>query len=432
MRLIIIFIVFILLYIIIQYYLSYYFKQEIIVEGIKENNIYLGQTIDMTNKNAISYSDGIVLAFQMVNRLGGINGYKLNLFVYDDNYDKDKSVRNAKILLDYDNVFGLIGSWGTSQSHAIYDKVIGNRNIPFISTNSGSNLLRNSNNNCIILRPSYKSELELIVQHINYQGFKNIAVIYQNDDFGISCFNDLVNLYSSNGYNINIIPAIYEEKTIYLYDCYKDILNGSYTFYKNEGKMLNGINPYYNNKQRQDAVSNIDAVIIISTSLQQKYIIEYFKNIKPDMSFYSMSNIGNNSYQIRKLKNKSNIYETTILYVNKDKYKELYNAILNELEYSKYKNPFTKEKIILDNKLIEGFITGMFVSSIFKKINKITRENFINEIYKNKENFFDIFDMRLGPFIENEDYSAGFNNLYLTKYNEETNSYDIIYEKKLY
>jgi branched-chain amino acid transport system substrate-binding protein len=418
MRLLIILVVFILLYIIIQYYLSTYFKQEIIVEGIRENNIYLGQTINMASKNAIAYSDGIILAFQMVNRLGGINGYKLNLFVYDDNYDSEKSVRNAKILLDYDNVFGLIGSWGTSQSYSVYDKVIGSRNIPFISTNSGSSLLRDSNNNCIILRPPYKSELEFIIQDITYRNLKNIAVIYQKDDFGISCFNDLLDLYSNGFDHINIIPGTYESNSVYLYDSYKEILNGA--------------NPYYNNSEREKAVSNIDAVIIIATSLQQEYIIKYFKTIKPDMYFYNMSNVGENLSKITKLENKSNIYLTQILNVNQTNHPELYNAIINELEYSKYKNLFTKKEITLNDNLIEGFITGMFCSNVLKKLDKITRENFINEIYKYDENFFDIFDVKLGPFISNEDYASGFDqHIYLTKFNEITNRYDIISEKKI-
>lgn len=413
-KIIILFIIFSIA-IAIRFYLSNYFQKEIIVEGVRENNIYFGETVNLNNSVSLSYSNGIVLAFQMVNRLGGINGKKLNLFIYDDDYNKDKTVKNAKILLEYDNVLGLIGSWGTPTSYAVYDKVIGQRNIPFIAPLTGSNLVRTDRDNLIMLRPSYKSEISLILKHINSLGLKNIGVIYQNDEYGISCFNDLSDLYSINNYPINLITATYETNSTYMYDTYKKILDNQ--------------DPFINTSKRNTAVSNIDVILLFGTSRQEIHIINYFKKLKPTMYFYNISFVGQNVEKLKKLKNKSNIYLTTVINVNNKRFPILYNNLINEMKLCNNKNQILKVPIMFNQNLIEGFIAGLFTSNILKKIkpNNINRESFINQLYSKKENYIDVFDMKIGPFVSTIE-SRGLHKVYLSKYNERLDKFDIILE----
>ena len=205
-KIIILFAIF-LIAISIRLYLKNYFQRQIITEGVKENSIYFGETINLNDSISLSYSNGIVLAFQMINRFGGINGRDLNLFIYDDDYNKEKAVKNARILLEYDNVLGLIGTWGTATSYAIYDQVIGHKDMPFIAPLTGSNLIKSEPDNIIMLRPSYYSEISLVLKHINSLGLKNLAVIYQNDEYGISCFNDLSEIFAKHKVCIDMHPC---------------------------------------------------------------------------------------------------------------------------------------------------------------------------------------------------------------------------------
>lgn len=403
-------IILIIFFIITTIYLSRYFEKQIIVEGVKEHNIYFGQTINMNNSTALSYSNGIVLGFQMMNRYNEMNGYKLNLFIYNDDYDKNKAVKNAKILLDYDNVLGLIGTWGTPTAYEVYDKIIGQKNIPFIAPSSGSSILKTEYDNMIMIRPSFKSEIELILDNMRKNNIKNISVIYQNDVYGISCLNDLVKLYSTNNYNINIKYASYETNSRYLSDTYKNIL---------------GADPFINSQNRTDAINNIDAVLLFTTTFEQIDVIDYFKKLKPNIFIYNISPIGENLNKLKQLKNKSNIFMTTVVKVNNNSYPVLYNTILNEVKYSNSMNKYLNVPITVTNNFIEGFIAGVFVGNIVKKMrhNNINRTAFINEVY-NLE-YIDVFDMKLGPFITDKE-SRGLHKPYIMKFNPITDKYDYI------
>jgi hypothetical protein len=402
-----------LISLIINIYSKEFFNREIIVEGVRNKNIYFGQSVNMESEVPLSYSNGIVLAFQLINRMGGINGYNLNLFVYNDNYDKEKAVKNAKILLEYDNVLGLIGTWGTPTSFAIYDKVIGQRNIPFIAPLTGSNLIRTDPNNVMMIRPSYIQEIDEILKHIVSNKLRNICVFYQNDEYGISCMNDLMNLYSTNDYPINIKSSSFERNSSYLYETFSKILDNN--------------EPLVNSFERNSIIDNIDAILLFGTSKQEFYIINYFKKIKPNMFFYNISFVGENIKNLKKLKNKSNIYITNVLRVDETYHPILYKNLINEIEYNKSINPYLKTPIIMTQNLIEGFIAGLFASKIIEKINgkHINRENFINQLYNKKENYINVFDLKLGPFSSNTE-STGLHKVYLLRFNGDTNTYEYI------
>jgi hypothetical protein len=408
-KFIILFIIFIIIFV-IKFYITSYFQREIIVEGVRQENIYFGQTVNLNNIVPLSYSNGIVLAFQMANRNGGINGKKLNLFVYNDEYENKKAIKNSKILIDYENVLGLIGSFGTSISYDISDKVIGQRDIPYIAPLTGSSIIKTDSDNIMILRPSYKQEIKAILDHMTYLGLKNISVIYQNDEYGISCFNDLIYLYSVNNYKINITSATYEKNSLYLYDTYKKILNNN--------------DPLMDNYERNNIASSIDAVLLFSTAIQMPYIINFFKKLKPDIYIYNLSN--KTVDELKSVNNKNNIYMTSVLNVTQNTFPILYKKILKEIKYSNDINPYLDVPLKMNDTLIEGFIAGVFTLNILKNMkNHINRKNFINQLYQNKENYIEVFDMKLGPFISSKE-SKGLNKIYLTKFNQKTNTFDVI------
>ena len=66
--------------------------------NFKDKIIYFGQTVDLgVNSVGTYYSNGFKLAFQTYNRKGGINGYQLNIILYNDGYDNSIALNNAKL-----------------------------------------------------------------------------------------------------------------------------------------------------------------------------------------------------------------------------------------------------------------------------------------------------------------------------------------------
>ena len=135
--------IFFIIIFIVTYLLYRYVKLQITVKGIVEDKIVFGQSLALTKTNyqlGIPYSLGYYLAFQSINRKGGINNHKLELLVYDDQYNSKKTIENIKILVNRSSVFG-ITTVGTPTSTAVADFLI-EKNVPFLQPFTGSNLLR--------------------------------------------------------------------------------------------------------------------------------------------------------------------------------------------------------------------------------------------------------------------------------------------------
>ena len=145
------------------------------------------------------------MAFSNYNREN--NKYKIQLLIYDDQYNKTLTKKNVELLDHFHGMFALIGTVGTSTTVNVLDYVI-EKNIPLLQPLTGSNLLRrNFYKNVIHTRPSYYDEVRLILQFIIKNQKKNISILYQDDDFGYSILND-INFILTEKYFINKISII--------------------------------------------------------------------------------------------------------------------------------------------------------------------------------------------------------------------------------
>ncbi|MDD3324845.1 MAG: ABC transporter substrate-binding protein [Sulfurospirillaceae bacterium] len=123
--------------------------------------------------------------FQHINDTkGGIANKKIDFIYYDDRYEPENTIANTKMLLKED-VFAFFGFVGTPTVKRILP-LIAKTNIPFIAPYTGASFLRNDNlPNIVNFRASYKQEIENIVDYlVKQKGVKNIAIFYQNDDYG--------------------------------------------------------------------------------------------------------------------------------------------------------------------------------------------------------------------------------------------------------
>lgn len=149
--------------------------------------IKLGQSLPLSGPLAelgSEYRDGALAYFRWVNSKGGVHGRRIDLLTVDDGYVVDKSVENAKKLIDQDNVFAFFGMFG-SANYAALLPIVSERNVPSIAPYTGSDALRAQNSpNTFWLRASYGDETEKIVDQLTTLGINRIAVFYQDDAFG--------------------------------------------------------------------------------------------------------------------------------------------------------------------------------------------------------------------------------------------------------
>jgi branched-chain amino acid transport system substrate-binding protein len=395
---------------IVYYSFSTFVKKSIIIEGIRNKIIYFGQTINLTNPDAYAYSNGIILAFYSQNKKGGVHGNTLNLQIYDDNYEAEKAIDNAKILIDYQNVLALIGSWGTPTTYAVYNNVIKDRNVPFIGPYTGGNLLFNNfDKNVIMIRDSYKNEMNTMLLHMKSKKKHNICIFYQNDDFGKGCLNDLIECVNDNNYHINIISkGSYQPGTTLYYD-------GLNEMFKTD--------PY--NFDSQNIMNKIDAIIFICTSIQKSQLIRYFKKVNPNIYIYTTSFSGSlTKFKDGKNLNTDNIYYTDITDNVSEKNPSIYKTINTEIaEYNKLKNK--KQQFIFSDKIFNGWILGKLIIQALESIEEgtINRKKLIDSFYKIKD--FKIDDYIIGPFIDNVN-NVGRKGIYLYGYDNKSKKYKYI------
>lgn len=149
----------------------------------------LGQSLPLSGPLAelgSEYREGMLAYFNALNARGGIHGRKIELLTLDDAYVVERTVENTKRLLDQEEVFALLGMFG-SANYAAALPLINERNIPSLAPYTGSDELRAQKSPTTFwLRASYGDETEKIVDQLTTLGINKIAVFYQDDAFGKS------------------------------------------------------------------------------------------------------------------------------------------------------------------------------------------------------------------------------------------------------
>lgn len=157
------------------------------VQAQQGNTIKLGQSLPLSGPLAelgSEYRDGALAFFKAVNSKGGINGRKIELLTLDDAYVVDKTLANAKKLMDEDNVFAFFGMFG-SANYAALMPLVNEHQVPSVAPYTGSDGLRAQPSPMTFwLRASYGDETEKIVDQLTTLGINRIAVFYQDDAFG--------------------------------------------------------------------------------------------------------------------------------------------------------------------------------------------------------------------------------------------------------
>ncbi|MXY46285.1 MAG: ABC transporter substrate-binding protein [Chloroflexi bacterium] len=158
-----------------------------VVPGVTDSEIKFGQSAALTGPSEAlgkGMQLGILAAFHEVNQVGGVNGRQLTLTTLNDHYEPFFAFSGTNQLINRDRVFGLIGSVGTPTTRAALPTVEAS-GVPFVGAFTGAQLIRRDDqSNVLNVRASYHDETEAMVDYLEENGKKKVAVLYQNDSFG--------------------------------------------------------------------------------------------------------------------------------------------------------------------------------------------------------------------------------------------------------
>ena len=161
--------------------------------GVTDDKILFGQSAAFSGpawELGTNMQLGILSAFEEVNEAGGVNGRLLELVALDDGYEPEAAISNTFELIEENQVFALIGAVGTPTSRSAVP-VAYEADVPYVAPFTGAAFLREIKwRNVINLRASYNQETEEMVARLTEDlGIDRIAVLYQDDSFGLAGLN---------------------------------------------------------------------------------------------------------------------------------------------------------------------------------------------------------------------------------------------------
>src|SRR5882757_2980949 len=156
--------------------------------GASDTEIKLGQTVPHSGPGSIYGVLGRVgeAYFQMLNDNGGINGRQIRFFTMDDAYSPPKCVEATRRLVEQEEVLALFGSLGTAPQTAVH-KYLNSKGVPQLLLNTGASKWNDPKNNKWTMAglPLYPTEARILARHVlNVKPNAQVAILYQNDDFG--------------------------------------------------------------------------------------------------------------------------------------------------------------------------------------------------------------------------------------------------------
>lgn len=182
--------------------------------GASDTEIRLGMAMPYSGP-ASSY--GIVgkvneAYFKMLNERGGINGRKVTLMTYDDQYAPAKTTEVVRRMVEQDEVLAVYGNLGSAANAAIM-RYMNAKKVPHLFLGVGAERFSDPKNHpwTMPFMPSYDGEGRLYAQNIlKTKSNARIAVLYQNDDFGKDLLRGLTNGLGDKAKTMIVAEASYE------------------------------------------------------------------------------------------------------------------------------------------------------------------------------------------------------------------------------
>jgi branched-chain amino acid transport system substrate-binding protein len=157
--------------------------------GITDTTIKLGSTYPFSGP-ASAYSaipKSLNGFFKKLNENGGVNGRKVEFVTYDDGYEPQRALANARKLVEEDQVFAVINPLGTANNIAMRD-YLNQKKVPQLFVATGATLFGSEQGKFPYtngFQPTYVTEAKVYAEYLkaNRPNAK-VGVLLQNDGFG--------------------------------------------------------------------------------------------------------------------------------------------------------------------------------------------------------------------------------------------------------
>lgn len=165
-------------------------------QGVTDTTIKIGNTAATTGALAavgIPFNVGLQAVLEEVNDAGGIDGREIEFLHYDDEFNAAKGLQYTETLVEDDEVFALVGHFGTPTVGATID-YIQDMGVPMVYAATGINDLyfqRTPGNPVMAVQPIYKTEGRILLARAFeetdlFGTVAKVGVIYTADDAGLS------------------------------------------------------------------------------------------------------------------------------------------------------------------------------------------------------------------------------------------------------
>ena len=179
-------------------------------QGGSPSEIRLGMSADFTAGSrglGIELFRGATAYLLPVNAAGGVDGRRIIIKPYDDQYDPDLAIRNTVELMDRDNVFALFGYVGTPTMNRTLPLLRMRQDRDFLLlfpfTGADTNRIPPYDRFSFNLRASYEQETSGLVEHFIKIHRTRIAVYYQDDAYGRAGWAGVRNALAKHGLDIS-------------------------------------------------------------------------------------------------------------------------------------------------------------------------------------------------------------------------------------
>ena len=193
-------------------------------------DIVVGQCAALTGPASalgLGMQAGLKAALEEANAKGGVRGRKIKLLSADDEYEPEKCVDCTTNMIENSHVSILAGYVGTPTAKVAVP-IVQESKTPLIGIFSGAMLLREPVQRYVLnVRASYDDETEELVKYLSDKlGNRKIAVLYQNDSFGLAGLGGTERALGRRGLKLAAKGA-FERNTIAVKSGLSDILSGN-------------------------------------------------------------------------------------------------------------------------------------------------------------------------------------------------------------
>jgi ABC-type branched-subunit amino acid transport system substrate-binding protein len=174
-----------------------------------QSEIRLGMSADFSaSAQAVSIElyRGAMAYLLPLNNAGGVNGRRVVIKPYDDQYEPDLAIRNTLKLMDEDDVFALFSYVGTPTMNRTLPLLQMHQDKHFLLlfpfTGADTNRIPPYDQLSFNLRASYDQEMKGLVDHFVAVNRTRIAVFYQADAYGRAGWGGLRRALDEHGLKI--------------------------------------------------------------------------------------------------------------------------------------------------------------------------------------------------------------------------------------